>query len=52
MVRVRVELTTLALSASCSADYGRIALDELEINFFWIFHLINHSKYEIFIILF
>ena len=47
MVRVRVELTTLALSASCSADYGPIALDELE-----RFHLINHSKYEIFIILF
>ena len=34
MVRVRVELTTLALSASCSADYGPIALDKSEINFF------------------
>ena len=44
MVRVRAELTTLALSASCSADYGPIALDELEINFFWRFHFDQSLK--------
>ena len=44
MVRVRVELTTLALSASCSADYEPIALDELEINPFWRFHFDQSLK--------
>ena len=44
MVRVRVELTTLALSASCSADYEPIALDELEITPAWRFHFDQSLK--------
>ena len=44
MVPVSVELATLALSASCSADYEPTALDELEINPFWRHHFDQSLK--------